>query len=194
MALDFDIEECCFLQGDLLKMVPGLSVGTLQNWIARGVIKVDKKPHKHAKAYWSAISVAGFRIMIELIKVGLKPSQAATIAEELIQEIGSFIERFERRPTDTGVLEYGIEGERMGEYRRFRIYRKPGDPDEYTFYEIPADPEGDYINRALVVQAYVTIVIELDILFAAALNSVIRLRAGGVDVRTGDPLDKKGDA
>lgn len=189
MAQELDIDECRFSQADLLRMVPGLSTGTLQNWIARGVIEIEK-PAKHAKVYWSARSVMLFRIVIEMVKVGLKPSQAFEVAYSLANEADSFIKRFQRTLTDTGVLEYSLEGDRMGDYRRFRVYPCPGRPEVYSITEFRLEAGADDVERAFT-GGYVTIVIEADILFMTALNAVSRLLAGGVDVLTGTPFTAK---
>jgi hypothetical protein len=149
-------------------------------------VNPGEKPSKHAKVYWSPISVIALRIMVEMTRVGLKPSQAFEIAESLIQEVDDFVERFERTPSEAGVLEYSLEGDRMQDYRRFRVVRQQD--GQYRLMEVASDQGADNIDRQFLIQEYVSIVIEADILFLMSLNAVARLKSGLVDPLTGKPL------
>lgn len=78
----------------------------------------------------------------------------------------------------------------MAEYRRFRVDPTPGREGVYSITEVLPEPGADDFQRVFA-QAYVTIVIEADILFMTTLNAVSRLLAGSVDVLTGKPLSNQ---
>ncbi len=185
--MNFELNDYRFRQADVLRLVPGLSQGTLQNWIARGLLQLSApKPHKHAKTSWCAYNVIALRFVVQVTQLGLKPSEALKLAERLEDEIEGFLERFTPRPNEeTGIEEFRIEGDRLEDYQSMLIM-KDDNGAPYMVRQEANREEHKLLNFMLYRQiAYITF--ESDLHFTMSLNAISRYVAGR-DPETGTKI------
>jgi len=83
------IFEAKFQNADVLKAT-GVSLGTLQTWLNRGLIKPssDLTPGTGQRRMYSAADVLRVALMAELVGFGLKPSAAAFVLDIVERESG----------------------------------------------------------------------------------------------------------
>ena len=175
MALPFDLDEPLLRQSEVLEIVPDLTAGRLQNWIARGVIETPPK-EKHAKLYWSPVAVIGLHIMVELTNLSVKPTVAHDVAEQLLGHLDEFIDRIPRNMGDEGFEKFDLPMEKrdVQRYRRFSVkpYSHDGD-DLVTLREFGTNDMS---------AEWAAIVVCTDLIFAFGLNWILRI----IHHRTGD--------
>lgn len=186
-----DLDEPWAKQADVLALVPRLNQGMLQNWIARKIFEIENPlSEKKGRLRWSSIAILAMRFMMEVRQYGMEPNVSINLADEFVQGVDDFMERF--KPTlneETGVEEYTLEGDRLDEYRRMEIMTD--DNGKLFIVSVPADPAAHRLMNALIYHRVSAVTIESDIMFLTGLNAIVRYRAGR-DPQTGKAERKKG--
>nr|WP_321307544.1 hypothetical protein [uncultured Sphaerochaeta sp.] len=183
--MNFELDDYRFRQADVLRLVPGLSQGTLQNWIARGLLRFNEpKPHKHAKTSWCAYNIVSLGFVVQVTKLGFKPSEALDLCGQLEAELDEFMTRF--TPTldsETGVEKFVLgAGADFAEYRAMMITRNSDGAPRIS----RLDPErGTQLLAGLFAGAIAYITFESDRHFAKSLN-MISLYIAGRDPHAGE--------
>lgn len=191
--MEFELDDLRFKQADVLRLVPGLNQGTLQNWVnrpgTREVFGVDQaRPHKYAKLLWSARAVVMMRIVLQLRKFDVAPSVGAPLAVDCVKQLESFIDRFrEVRDLKTGL--YFIDPGRLADYRTMKIMADDNgklfvrdmphaddaaQPTEDGLEKAQANRELEAMENVLLWQRLVYITLETDLIFLKALNDITR--------------------
>ena len=189
--MNFELDDYRFRQADVLKLVPGLSQGTLQNWIARKLLRFNEpKPHKHAKTSWCAYNIVSLGFVVQVTQLGFKPSEALDLCGELEAELDEFMTRFKPTlDTETGVEKFVIGADAdFADYRAMMITRNSdGVPGMSRL-----NPErGTQLLAGLFAGAIAYITFESDRHFAKTLNA-ISLYVAGRDPQTGEPMQGGG--
>ncbi|MGX7741536.1 hypothetical protein [Rhodopseudomonas parapalustris] len=197
MTLDDLYEDFCFRQADVLELVPGLNQGMLQNWKARGYFDVDPdegaqpladRRGKHLKSVWSGSGIIGMRFVMELGRVGIKPSEAFGLIDSFVPYVEGFMERFKPSLNEaTGIEEYTFESDRLQDYHRVEIVRQDNGKLSVSMPE--ADASKSLMLKALLSHHITSVTVESDILFMVTLNGIIRHTAGR-DRQTGSRASK----
>jgi hypothetical protein len=175
--MDLDLTATIYKQADVLALVPGLSQGTLQNWVARGVFEVEGEKKKHAKARWSGAAVIAIQFMLAASFLGVKPSHSSPLADEMLGELEPFLEHYKPTINKDGIPQYTVDMFGPVDYRRAYILR---DGDGFKLSTDWFDKEGGHTLRRLAraLEAPVSIMIEMDLLFIMKLNAMYRLKQG----------------
>jgi hypothetical protein len=195
--MELDLAAHQFSNAETLILVPGLSQGTLQNWVARGVFDYlpddldaedslgPSKPEKHKKAYWSAFSIIALRFMVAASEYGIAPSESIALAYDIILELDTFLERFKSKTASNGCREFFIDGDQAKDFRVAKITRTPDGTFSVATYR--RDMTLSFLFGS--VGAPISILVEIDLLFLMALNGILRLKQGR-DPLTGELQEK----
>lgn len=195
--MELDLADHQFSNAETLMLVPGLSQGTLQNWVARGVFDylpddVDaehslgpSKPEKHKKAHWSSFSIIALRFMVTASEYGIAPSESIVLAYDIILELDTFLDQFKPKTMANGCREFGIDGDQADDFRVAKITRSPNGSFSVATYR--RDMTLAFLFGS--VGAPISILVEIDLLFLMALNGVLRLKQGR-DPLTGELQEK----
>jgi hypothetical protein len=184
-----DLEEPWAKQSDVLALVPGLNQGMLQNWIARKIFDIENPmPEKKGRLRWPTVAILAMRFMMEVRKYGMEPHLSVRLADDFVQGVGDFMQRFKTTVNaETGVEEYTFDGDR--EYRRMEIMvDKNG---ELFIVPEETNPQLRNMFNAILYHSLTAIRVESDIMFMTGLNAVARYRAGR-DPQTGKTERSKG--
>jgi hypothetical protein len=164
-----DLRTPLYTQADILEMVPGLTSKTLDNWIGRGVIRTDmERPGKRGRLYWTPASVVLLRSLLSLTKVGLPPAAAAAIAQEVEGQIDSFLGRFKLAEGERGVPSFITRFDEIDVLHRAIV--EQSEDGTFSFYVLEGGSR-EYLQRMHAAYAY--IVVEIDIVISASLNTII---------------------
>lgn len=156
-----------YAQAELLRLVPGLTSKSLRNWLDRGVIEVPTPPPgKAGKLFWAPEAVVAFRLVVDLIALGLKPNDAIPLGIDLTDHIEAFLELHTPPASeDVSDLEFVIPVDELPRWRRGAVVRHAGE-DGPRLVVI----EGD-IDRLFIPEVHIAI--EVDRVIASAMNAII---------------------
>lgn len=177
-----DLEKPTFTQAAVLKLAPGLSAKSLQNWIARGIIGAGEKPGRQGKLRYDPLSVIELRLLVQMTDFGIPPSLAARWAEAILPQVEDFIDRHPLSISDGGIEQYRLDASGEFAYRQTFIWKTSDGWRCDTTGIKDRDHALDRILRGSA--AY--LVIESDITFALSLNAMIRLLSVRDDVERGE--------
>lgn len=127
-----DLEAPMFSQGDVLKMLPRLSPKSLQNWASRGASEgVEKQTGRRAKRRYTPAGVIMLSFMADATALGLPPSIARRMAEDIAWAAVDLWALKLERPDAHGIpviTEYNL----CKDYRTAYIF-KVDEPDWETY-------------------------------------------------------------
>lgn len=170
-----NLELPLFAQAQVLKLVPGLTSKTLQNWAARGLVDLhDPSPGRQAKRLYSAIGVIMLDAMVQMTSLGIGPSDARTMANQIADCAEDLWSREPDEEGDHGERKIVIDTSRLAIYRRGYV-RKVGSHHEM---DVRSEPLISNLRFDRIGFPAVYLVVEVDLLTIDALNRMHRLLAG----------------
>jgi hypothetical protein len=176
-----DLDQPRFIQADVLKLAPGLTAKTLQNWNGRGIFKTANPfPGKQAKRKYSAIDVIALNFMLIAANLGIAPATAHKVALQITNRATELHDALDpTRINEVGLPEWIIEAGNP-EYRKGYILKHAG--RHVTF--IIDEKEYRAFRTMTVPDAY--IVVEVDFIILQTFNRIYA-NIAGVDLKALGP-------
>lgn len=170
-----DLHTPRYTKAEILRLVPGLSATTLQNWVYRGVVKPDvERPGSKGKLYWTPASVVYLRTILSLTHLGFKPSEVVDIGYRVVEEIEDFISFMPREIGEDGFPGFTMKTWEMDKMRRGVVSMNDGLPLPEVRHTLTMMDRGEVFDLYRTITPYSYVVVEVDVIILASLNAIIR--------------------
>lgn len=175
--MDVDLDFPQLSLGQLLKVVPGLTVGRFQNWNKRGILSEEtaSRAKKNAHIKLSIRSAIVARILLSVGDFNFQPSRAIKLARFIADQADDFVSEQRFESERDGVPQILFKASSLKDYRRCAVSAS----DDGTFSAVTVGREGLSENHFRLHQSRnVYLVIEADLIFADTINLANYVLAG----------------
>ena len=174
-----DLSQPRFVQAELLQMIPSLTSKMIENWTVRVPgLQPSERLGSGRKRTYSPVGVVVLAIMVKLVDLGIKPSEAFDIAKQIGLRAIPLHEAFEPELKDE-LLRWVTRPQVLDLYHRGLIAKKDG----RHVIMIGQTQELEELRLAV---PLIHITIEVDMLIMGLLNMIYRQVAGREKLPVGD--------
>ena len=174
-----DLTHPRFVQSELLEMIPGLTPKMIENWTVRiPGLQPSEKLGSGKKRTYSPVAFIVFAVMVKLVNLGIKPSEAFNIANQLGWRAIHFHNTIEPEVED-GRLKWVAHRGVLDLYHRGLIAKKDGQ-------HVIMIGHAEQFEELRMATPLIHITVEVDMLIMGLLNTIYRKVAGCEQLPVGD--------
>lgn len=163
-----DLHAPLFTQAAVLSILPELPAKTLQNWLSRGIIKLEiHNPGREAKRYYTTYGVIVLSLMTEMGSHKVGPSDALDIGFQVANRAADILKLYKWNDDQDGYKSIDYPSCDYKLLKRHVITRGPN-----RAYISEVGPELDQDNWHRTVYSPIFTVIETDLFVISILNRI----------------------